>query len=77
MQNFFPSTQIYFSEPTKSLAGCEVIAVHGRVAKTEGNVNLTHGVTKSTIIVGQISTHSLRSIAIEVLIIKQRVDSSK
>jgi len=39
---------------------CEVIAVHGSVAETEGNVNLIHGVMKPTISVRQISTHSLR-----------------
>jgi len=40
-------------------------------------MNLRHGVMKPTISVGQISMHSLRSIAIKVLIIKQRVYTSK
>jgi hypothetical protein len=53
--------------------GCEVIAVHGRVAETEDNMNLRLGVMKPTISVGKISTHSLRSIAMKVLIIKQCV----
>jgi len=50
--------------------GCEVIAVHGRVAEAKGNMNLKHGVMKPAISVGQISTHSFRSIAIKVLVIK-------
>jgi hypothetical protein len=57
--------------------GCEVIVVHGRVAETEGNMTLRHGVMTPTISVGHFSTHSLRSIAIKVLMIKQRVSTSK
>jgi len=66
-----------FCEPTRSSLGCEVIAIHGPVAEPEGTMNLRHGVMKPTVSVGQTSTHSLRSIAVNILIIKYCLYPSK